>query len=66
MESLKYITTGFLLGLAITYFVQAHHGAKLALEETTGSTPQVNYIDQDAHDDQEIDNVILTEIPQEQ
>ena len=54
MESLKYIITGFLLGFAITYFVQAHHSAKLALE-------QVSYVDKEMHDDQEIDKAILVE-----
>tara|TARA_R100000388_G_scaffold83884_1_gene62863 strand:- start:437 stop:607 length:171 start_codon:yes stop_codon:yes gene_type:complete len=56
MEPLKYILSGFLLGLGITYFMQGFYEPP----------PQVNYIDQEMHDDQEIDKVILLEIPQEQ
>ena len=56
MEPLKYITAGFLLGFAITYFMQ-----------TTYEPPkQVNYLDKEMHDDQDIDKAILVELPQEQ
>jgi hypothetical protein len=56
MESLKYITAGFLLGLGITYFMQSSYEAP----------SQVEYIDQEMHDDQDIEKVILIEIPEEQ
>ena len=56
MDSLKYIAAGFFLGLGITYFMQGFYEPP----------SQVNYIDQEMYEDQEIDKVILVEIPQEQ
>jgi len=56
MESFKLITAGFLLGLGVTYIVQA----------TCDPEPKVNYIDQAMHDDEETDRLISVEIPQEQ
>tara|TARA_E500000331_G_scaffold282655_1_gene276388 strand:- start:160 stop:327 length:168 start_codon:yes stop_codon:yes gene_type:complete len=55
MEPVKYITAGFLLGLGITYFMQASYEPP----------PQVNYIDQEMHADQELERAILVELPQE-
>ena len=55
MESLKLIAAGFLLGFGATYIVQ-----------TSCDSEQVNYIDQAAHADEEIERAILLEIPQEQ
>ena len=56
MESFKLISAGFLLGLGITYIAQA----------SCEPEPEVNYIDQAMHDDEEIDRLISVEIPQEQ
>ena len=53
MKSFKIILAGFFLGLAITYLLSP-------------SPTQVNYIDQEAYEDQEVEKVILVDIPQEQ
>ena len=55
MDSLKYIAAGFFLGLGLAYFMQGFYEPP----------PQINYIDQEMHDDQDIDKVILVQIPQE-
>lgn len=56
MESIKLIAAGFLLGFGVTYIAQA------AAEQE----PEVSFIDQAAHDDEELDRVITVQIPQEQ
>ena len=51
MKPIALIFAGFFLGLGITYFMQP--------------TNSINYIDQEMHDDKEIDAVIMLEIPQD-
>lgn len=54
MESLKLIAAGFLLGFGITFIAQA-----------SCDPQQINYIDQEAHDDKDVERAILLELPQE-